>query len=32
MVPDSALVERFRTDLDVLIESGERLGIAVYLF
>ena len=29
MVPDSALVERFRTDLDVLIESGERLGIAV---
>ena len=29
MVPDSALVERFRADLDALIETGERIGIAV---
>ena len=29
MVPDSALVERFRADLDALIETGERIGVAV---
>ena len=29
MVPDNALVERFRADLDALIEPGERIGIAV---
>jgi tRNA(Ile)-lysidine synthase len=29
MVPDKALVERFRADLDALIEAGERIGIAV---
>jgi tRNA(Ile)-lysidine synthase len=29
MVPDIALVERFRADLDALIEPGERIGIAV---
>lgn len=29
MVPDNALVERFRADLDALIETGERIGIAV---
>lgn len=29
MTPDSALVERFRADLDELIEPGTRLGIGV---
>ena len=29
MVPGNALVERFRADLDALIETGERIGIAV---
>ena len=29
MVPDNALAERFRADLDALIEPGERIGIAV---
>ena len=29
MVPDNALVERFRADLDALVEPGERIGIAV---
>ena len=29
MVPENALVERFRADLDALIEAGERIGIAV---
>lgn len=29
MVPDTALVERFRSDLDALIAPGARLGIAV---
>src|SRR5215203_4666367 len=29
MVPDNALVERFRADLDALIETGERIGVAV---
>ena len=29
MVPDNALVERFRADLDALIEAEERIGIAV---
>lgn len=29
MVPANALVERFRADLDALIETGERIGIAV---
>jgi tRNA(Ile)-lysidine synthase len=29
MVPDNALVERFRVDLDALIEPGKRVGIAV---
>jgi tRNA(Ile)-lysidine synthase len=29
MVPGNALVERFRVDLDALIEKGERIGIAV---
>ena len=29
MVPDNALVERFRADLDALIQPGERIGIAV---
>lgn len=29
MVPDNALVERFRADLDALSDTGERIGIAV---
>ena len=29
MVPDAALIERFRTDLDALIRPGSRLGLAV---
>ena len=29
MVPDAALVDRFRADLDALIEPGTRLGLAV---
>ena len=29
MVPDAALVERFRSDLDALSAPGERIGIAV---
>ena len=29
MVPDAALVDRFRADLDSLIEPGARLGLAV---
>lgn len=29
MVPGNALVERFRADLDALIQPGERIGIAV---
>lgn len=29
MVPDNLPVERFRADLDALIETGERIGIAV---
>ena len=29
MVPDAALIERFRTDLDALIPPGSRLGLAV---
>jgi tRNA(Ile)-lysidine synthase len=29
MVPDAALIERFRTELDALIPPGSRLGLAV---
>lgn len=29
MVPDTSLVERFRTDLDALIPAGTRFGVAV---
>lgn len=29
MVPDAALVDRFRADLDALIEPGAKLGLAV---
>jgi tRNA(Ile)-lysidine synthase len=29
MVPDAALVGRFRADLDALIDPGTRLGLAV---
>jgi tRNA(Ile)-lysidine synthase len=29
MVPDAALVDRFRADLDALIEPGARLGLAI---
>ena len=29
MVPDALFIERFRSDLDALIEPGERFGVAV---